>query len=356
MSPGEMSPGETDRTAPSGGAVDQESSHTAMSPGERLSAAQMSPGELSPEEMSPGEAIPAEAPPKPDRRPEATTERTEMARADPGASGQRVSLAEPDAQLMQETSRGPLPIIGPDGRKPWQVYARPVPPADGRPRLAVVVSELGLSRDATARAIRLPGPVTLSFTPYASSLPQDVARARGAGHEVLLDLPMEPISYPADDPGPHTLLTSLNPTDNLARLEWLLGRFTGYVGVINHMGSRFTAAPDSLRPVLDALNARGLMFVDSRSTSKSAAATLASQIGLPRAINDRFIDHDPSRSAIDQAMADIESMARSNGWAVAVARPFPVTLARLAAWIPALEQRGIEVVPVSALADKQGDR
>ena len=264
-----------------------------------------------------------------------------------------IALALPDPALLQETSRGALPIIGPDGREPWRVYGAKVGPAGDWPRMAIIVSGLGLSDAATAGAIKLPRQVTLSFTPYGADLEAEVAAARAAGHEVLLDLPMEPISYPADDPGPHTLLTSLNPSDNIARLDWLLGRFQGYVGVINHMGSRFTASPEPLRPILRALKDRGLMFVDSRSTSKSVAAGLAGQMRLPRAINDRFLDHEPTRGAIDQSFAAAEGEARARGVAVVVARPFPVTLERMAAWLPMLESRGIEIVPVTALADKQ---
>jgi polysaccharide deacetylase 2 family uncharacterized protein YibQ len=267
-----------------------------------------------------------------------------------------IALAPPDPALLQETSRGALPIIGPDGREPWQEYGRKVGPAGDDPRLAVIVMGLGLSSAATIRAINLPKEVTLSFSPYGANLESDVAAAREAGHEVLLDLPMEPISYPADDPGPHTLLTSLNPSDNIARLEWLLGRFKGYVGVINHMGSRFTASPEPLRPILHALKERGLMFVDSRSTSKSVAAGLAKQMELPRAINDRFLDHEPTRGAIDQSFAEAEGTARARGVALVVARPFPVTLERMAAWLPILASRGIEIVPVTALADTQANR
>ena len=274
----------------------------------------------------------------------------------PKSVQQTIALALPDPALLQETSRGALPIIGPDGREPWRVYGRPVGPASGLPRMAIVVSGLGLSAEATQRAIRLPKEVTLSFTPYGADLEADVAAAREAGHEVLLDLPMEPISYPADDPGPHTLLTSLNPSDNIARLDWLLGRFKGYVGVINHMGSRFTASPDPLRPILRALKERGLMFVDSRSTSKSIAGGLAGQMQLPRAFNDRFLDHEPTRGAIDQSFAAAEGDARARGVALVVARPFPVTLERMAAWLPMLEAHGIEIVPVTALADKQANR
>lgn len=267
-----------------------------------------------------------------------------------------VPLALPDPALLHQTSQGALPIIGPDGREPWKVYGRKVPPPGNMPRLAVIVSGLGLSGDATKRAIDLPKEVTLSFTPYGLRLETDVAAARQAGHEVLLDLPMEPISYPADDPGPHTLLTSLNPGDNIARLDWLLSRFRAYVGVVTHMGSRFTASPDPLRLILRALKDRGLMFVDSRSTSNSVAGDLARQINLPHASNNRFIDHDPSSRAIDQSLAAAEGQARARGVALVVARPFPVTLERMAQWLPMLKSRGIEIVPVTAIADKQGTR
>ncbi len=175
-------------------------------------------------------------------------------------------------------------------------------------------------------------------------------------YEVLLDLPMEPISYPADDPGPHTLLTSVSPSDNIRRLNWLLGRFKGYVGVINHMGSRFIASPEPLRPILRALKDRGLMLVDSRSISKSVAAGLAGQMQLPRALNDRFLNHELTRGAIDQSFAPAEGDARARGVAMVVARSSPVMLERIVAWLPMLEPRGIEIVPVTAVANKQALR
>ena len=262
----------------------------------------------------------------------------------------RIALARPDPALMQQTTRGPLPIVAADGREPWQVYKRPSAASPGQPQLAIIIVGLGLSSAAVDSAIALPGDVTLSFTPYAPKLGDVVARAREEGHEVLLDLPMEPVSYPADDPGPHTLLTSLNPTDNIARLEWLLGRFVGYVGVITHMGSRFTTSPESLRPVMTALRDRGLMFVDSQATNKSVAGNVAQQLSLPHTANLVFLDHEPTRAAIDRTFADLEAAVLQSGEAVAVARSFPVTLERMAAWLPALEERGIALVPASALA------
>ncbi len=173
---------------------------------------------------------------------------------------------------------------------------------------------------------------------------------------MLINLPMEPLNFPANDPGPQTLLTSLSEQQNLERLSWVLNRVNGYVGVSNHMGSRFTAQPEALKPVLQAINTRGLLFLDSRSTPRSVATKLAGEIGLPRAFNNRFIDQEAARVAIDARLGEIEKIARENGAAVAMGFPYPVTFERVLGWIPSLEAKGIALAPISAVANRQGDR
>lgn len=235
----------------------------------------------------------------------------------------------------------------------WLSYARPFDAPPGTPRIAIVVTGLGTSAAATGAAIRLPGGVTLSFTSQGRNLQDWVDKARAAGHEVMIDLPMEPLDYPALDPGPQTLLTSLTSAENVALLKWHLGRAIGFVGVMHSMGSRFTASPDALRPILSALKVRGLIFLDGRTTSHSVAARLASSIGLPRAINDRFLDDHASRDAIDRRLAEIEAIARDTGYAVAIGRAYPVTFERLANWLPTLAERGFVLAPISALINRQ---
>lgn len=239
----------------------------------------------------------------------------------------------------------------------WIRYGRPFDANDRRPRIAIVIGDLGLSSAATTAAIQqLPGEVTLAFSPYADGLENWISLARAAGHEVLLNLPMEPVNFPINDPGPRTLLTSLSSQQNLERLDWVLTRVVGYVGVTNQMGSRFTTMPDSLKPVLGALNERGLMFLDSRTTPRSVAAKVASEIGLPRAIVDRQIDQEASRPAIDGRLGEIERAARETGSAVAMAQPYPVTLERINAWLPSLEGKGFVLSPLTAIANRQADR
>jgi len=264
----------------------------------------------------------------------------------------------PDPALVERTALGPLPMIGPDGRKPWQAYARPFDRADKRPRIAVLLTGLGLSGAATEAAINdLPGAVTLGFNPYAPKLDEWIGYARAAGHEVFLSLAMEPVDYPRVDPGPHTLLISLDRQQNLERLQWVLSRVAGYVGVVSSAGSRFTTSQADLLPILDEIKGRGLMFVDSRSTENSVAGQLSKAIGLPRAMSDLALDQQQaSRDAIDQRLQQLEQLAHQTGVGVGLGEVYPVTIERLAQWIPGLERKGIALAPISATADMQPDR
>lgn len=232
-------------------------------------------------------------------------------------------------------------------------YARPSDDTDDNPRIAVVIAGLGLGRAATMAAIKLPGTVTLAFASYSRDLQKWIDLARAAGHEVLLDLPMEPENYPALDPGPQALLTSLTVAENTERLNWHLSRAVGYVGVTHNMGSRFTSSAEQMRPMLSALKTRGLLFLDARTSANSVAAGLATDIGLPRAINNRFLDSPASRSSIDKRIDEIERIARRVGFSVAFSHAYPVTIERLERWIGTLDGKSLSLVPVSALVDKQ---
>ncbi len=265
-------------------------------------------------------------------------------------------LPAPDPALVETGPHGVLPIIGRDGRQPWRAYGRPFDRADKRPRIAIIITGLGPSGAATETAINdLPGAITLAFDPYSRRLGEWIERARAAGHEVLLSLPMEPVDYPRQDPGPYTLLTSLSPKENLERLELVLSRVSGYVGVTTMMGGRFTTSQTNLLPVLDELRRRGLMFVDARASAQSIAGTLAQTLGLPHINADDQIDNEPSRDAIDRHLQGLEAFAQRNGAALGVGFVYPATLERVALWANTLEQKGIALAPASALASLPGE-
>lgn len=224
------------------------------------------------------------------------------------------------------------------------------------PRIAVVVTGLGLSQAVSEMAItRLPAAITLSFSPYADDLDKWFARARSKGHEVLIDLPMEPSTFPQDDPGPRALLTSLDAAQNLERLRWILGRGQGALGVAAVMGSRFTASEADLQPILRELKARGVLFLDNRASEQSVSGRLALDLALRHAINDRSLDDGmPDRESIRARLAQIERLAVARGNSIAMGRSLPVTLERLVDWAAGLESRGFALVPISALAGNAG--
>ena len=263
--------------------------------------------------------------------------------------------AAPDPSLVRPGPQGPLPVISTDGRAAWRVYARPFNRADKRPRIAIVLHGLGINRAATQAAITgLPGAVTLAFSPYAKGLDRWVREARAGGHEVVLNLPMEPKNFRQIDAGPQALLTSLEPNQNIRRLEWVLGRATGYVGVINTIGTRFAGSSRHLRPVLEALKSRGLMYLDA--VPDSVVPRIGPQIALPWAVGETTVDESMSREAIDRRLDELEKLARRAGRVIGLGNPYAVTIGTIAWWITGLDDKGIALAPVSAVAFRKPRR
>lgn len=263
-----------------------------------------------------------------------------------------------DQKFVEMTPLGPLPKIAVDGVRPADAFAQPVSPIPGKPdapRIALIVAGLGVSAKSTEDAIaKLPGPVTLAFIPYGSDAAL-VTHARASGHEILLQVPMEPFDYPDNDPGPQTLLTSLAPPQNTERLHWLMSRFEGYVGLIDMMGARFTASEQAFAPVLRETAQRGLIFVDDGANPRSVAGRIAGANNLPFARADVVLDAVPTPAEIDRALARLEATARERHVAVGIASALPVSIAHIAKWAKAAASHGILLVPITTVAmkDKQ---
>jgi polysaccharide deacetylase 2 family uncharacterized protein YibQ len=267
----------------------------------------------------------------------------------PQALGVRLAPA-PDKRLVEKSHFGILPRIGVDGARPADVYARPVtePAAlKGAPRIAIMVGGLGIDEAGTIAAIdKLPTAVSLAFAPYGPDLDRDAARAREAGHEILLQAPMEP--FASSEPGPHTLTTTASEAENLESLHWLMSRFTGYVGVTNYLGGKFSADTRAFSPILTEIATRGLVYLDDGSSPRSLAREIAGTLNLPAATADVVLDAAPTADAIEVALAGLEAQARRQGGAVGVATALPISVEHIARWAATLEARGISLVPISA--------
>jgi len=259
------------------------------------------------------------------------------------------------AMLTEKTRYGLIPKVGPDGAKPFAVYAqaKSLPPAlKDRPRIAIVLTGMGISASGTADAFTLPPSVTFALAPYAADVSRLADRARDDGHEVLLQAPMEPFEYPDNDPGPQTLLTSLTPEQNIDRLHWLMSRMQGYVGIVSFMGAKFLTAEPALGPVINESAKRGLIFVDGGASARSVAGALAGARNMPFAKADLIIDAVPTPVEIERALARLEIVAREGGTAVGIATAQPGTITRIAEWIAKVESRGFVLVPITMAVGK----
>lgn len=259
--------------------------------------------------------------------------------------------------ITEETETGPLPVIAPDGRQPWLEYSRGFKRADRKPRIALIISNLGLSDTYTKATLELlPEDITLSFSHVAPRLKSWVREARQKGHEILLDIPMEPIGFPKNDPGRATLLTSSNEVENLNRLEHIMKQAGGYVGLLGTLGTKFMLHSETFLPVLRSIKQRGLIYVDSRSTSRSLGPELASSIQLPKAFNNVFLDKEPSQEKIKNKLDELERIALKRRFAVGIAQPLPITIEILSQWTKELKTKQIALAPITAIVDKQSQR
>ena len=268
-----------------------------------------------------------------------------------------------EAKVAVQAAKPPAPMPAPDS----QVATIAPPPVNnaadaawlknsvafsvpqGRPLIAVVLDDVGVARSHAELAIDLPGAITLSFMTYADGVADMAARARAKGHELMLHVPMEPLGHEIDA-GPNVLTVGASEGELLKRLDWGLDRFPGYIGINNHMGSRFTQDERGMSVVLAELKRRNLLFLDSRTISNTVGDKLAAQMGVAHVMRDVFLDNEMDEAAVIKQLMQAERVAASKGQAIAIGHPHPATIAAIRAWMPKAEARGFVIVPLSAVA------
>ncbi len=221
---------------------------------------------------------------------------------------------------------------------------RSAPP---QPRIILIIDDMGVDRNAFDRVMDLPGPLTLSFLPYALGVDAMAATAHARGDAVMLHLPMEPLGRA--DPGPNALLQAMSMEQLELALDWNLTRFDGFSAVNNHMGSRLTRDAAAMEHVLQRLKRRGLLFVDSLTTGESTGLEVGARIGAPVVARDIFLDAEPGRAAVARNLERLETIARERGLAIAIGHPRADTLDMLGPWLTSAPARGFELVTIETL-------
>ena len=296
----------------------------------------------------------AEAPAKPKPAPQVVEPGTTPSHAKPlgeeAKAEAQAGRAKPPAlaPAAQVATIAPAPVnAGADAAWLKNSVAFSVP--QGKPLIAVVLDDVGVARNHAELAIDLPGAITLSFMTYADGVADMAARARAKGHELMLHVPMEPLGDEIDA-GPHALTVGASETELLKRLAWGLDRFPGYIGINNHMGSRFTQDERGMQVVLAELKRRNLLFLDSRTIGNTVGDKLAAGMGVPHVMRDVFLDNEMDEAAVIKQLMQAERVAARTGQAIAIGHPHPATIAAIRAWMPKAEARGFVIVPLSAVA------
>ncbi len=291
----------------------------------------------------------------PTRRPVASSSEAAVSEAAPAMPLVPLPLRRPGAPQIAAVTTLPADqpaaaVAHVNGQARWQRYAVPtLASRDGAPMIALVIDDLGLNRPKTWRTIELPAPLTLAFLTYATGLEEMTSAARARGHELVVHVPMEPID-PRKNPGTNALAVKETQERIIKRLDWGLSRFEGYVGINNHMGSRFTAWPQGMDLVMREMRRRGLLFLDSLTTYRSVAGSLAERHDVPYALRDIFLDNEAeSPGAIRRQLDKLEAVALEKGYGVGIGHPYPTTLSVLADWLPRAASRGFHLVPISAV-------
>lgn len=252
------------------------------------------------------------------------------------------SQPQPQSQSQSET-----PAL-PKGTPPWKRYALASPATNGKPMIAVIIDDMGVDKKRSEKILQLPGPLTISLMSYADDLGRLSEEARRQGDELMMHVPMEPMAESVD-PGPGALLTSLSEDEIRKRFSDDLDRFSGYVGINNHMGSKFTAYAPGMTLVMEELRRRGLLFIDSLTTEHSVGLDMAHRFGIPTAGRNVFLDNAGDLISVDLQLSQTEQVARKKGNAIAIGHPRDATIQALEKWLPTLEAKGFVLVPVTTV-------
>lgn len=219
------------------------------------------------------------------------------------------------------------------------------------PRVAILLRGLGRDERNSSEAVtKLPSAISMAFMPYTGTAQQWSRKARELGHEVIIQLPLEPSDYPRNNPGPETLVTSAGADENISRMRSILSRFEGYSGVTNFLGGRLLQSQDALRPILENIKSQGLIYVGEGNNSHAVLRRLAGEIGLRYGGADVVIDAHPAPEAIQKALDQLIILARKQGSAIGIGFASRTTIEQLVAWSQTVSAKGVTLVPVGVLA------
>lgn len=244
-----------------------------------------------------------------------------------------------------------IPDIPLENQK-WQINSIDATVPEGWSSVAIVIDDLGENRKYSYESIELEAPMTMAFLPYSANVDEMARQAKENGHEVIIHMPMEPMNSDLDV-GSIALKVGQSPEVFSEMLDKAFAAMDGYAGINNHMGSRLTQDQNSMNQLMLRLKREGLLFLDSRTISGSVASETAHKYGVPYAVRDVFLDHDPSEEGVRKSLELLVREAKKYGHAIAIGHPKEATVTVLREWVKTLPEKQIALVPVSYSVKRQ---
>ena len=253
------------------------------------------------------------------------------------------------AQLQVSRKKGIIQLYWQGGLRLELNYQVPTVAPTDRGKIAIIMDDMGGSLSTLQELLRLEVTITPSILPGTSRAIPATVLLRDKGREYMIHMPMQPRSYPKTNPGANALLLgqSEDKTRNLVR-SYLAG-VPGAVGGNNHMGSRYTAALEPMRIVLDEMQQHDLFFIDSRTIGDSVAFSEARKMGLRTATRNIFLDNRADVSYIRQQIRKMVNLAGKNREIIAICHPHAETLKAFRLEQDWLQKQTVDFVPASEL-------
>ncbi len=245
-----------------------------------------------------------------------------------------------------ENDNQPLDIFAELSNTPFVKNAVIIDKEIKTPVVAIIIDDMGIDMLKSRQILEFNLPFNVSFLTYAPNIQSQIDFARKSGKEIMLHVPMQALHDNYDYGGDY-LSTDKSRFENLEILNTQLNKAKGYIGINNHMGSKFTADMAQMTAVMEELTKRGLAFIDSKTNSESKGDEIASFLKLPYVARDVFLDDSNKEEDIIKSLIKLETIAKKRGYAVAIGHPRKNTIKILKQWFDTISQRGIEIVPIS---------
>lgn len=252
---------------------------------------------------------------------------------------------KPPAHVERQPEPQP-PVAPPEAPEPKPVPETVVKPPV-RPRLAIIIDDMGPDIKKLRELLEVDGQITIAVMPNMRDSGKISNLASSKGLDVIVHMPMEPRELMEHNPGDGALLVAMSPAEIRAKMESGMKTVPDAIGMNNHMGSRFTEDAGGMREVLSVVKKKDMLFIDSRTTSKSVAGRVARELGVPSADRNVFLDNTRDVEYIKRQLMEAVRQAQKSGKAIAIGHPYPETIKALREAVPALAADGVDVVGIS---------